>query len=60
MKVDLYNFLNASICKRCPILQNGLHVDETYILFKNQVNGALKDTFALLNCACYNQNINMK
>ncbi len=52
-----YKNLNASICKRCPILQNGLHVEETLNLLRNQVNGALKNTFVLLNWACYNQNI---
>jgi hypothetical protein len=34
LKVDLSFFLNAFICTRCPILQNGLKVDEVLIKIK--------------------------
>ncbi len=35
-----------STCTKCPIFQNGLHVDEILIL-KYQLSGALKDTYVL-------------
>ncbi len=58
LKVELSRiFLNASTCTRCLILQNGPDVDEILIFQKFQVNGALKDTYVLLNYACYNYNI---
>jgi len=49
-------FKNVYTCTICPILQNGLRVDEILIK-KIQVNGALKDTYVLSNYACYNHNI---
>ncbi len=58
LRVDLSRFfLNASICTRCSILQNGQHVNEILILKKIQVTGALKNTYVLSNYACYNHNI---
>jgi len=49
LKIDLNRiFLNASICTRCPILQNG-HIDEIPIFFKIQVSGALKDIY-IVSC----------
>jgi hypothetical protein len=42
---------------KCPILQNGLHVDEILIKKKIQLHGVLKITYVLLNCGCYNDNI---
>jgi len=40
LKVDLNRILqNASTCTRCPILQNGLHVDEISIKKKIKLVG---------------------
>jgi hypothetical protein len=49
-------FKNVFTCTICPILQNGLHVDEILIK-KFQVIGALKYVYVLSNYACYNHNI---
>ncbi len=58
LKVKLSRvFKNISICTRCPILQNELHVDEILIFKKSQVSVALKDTYLLSNYAWYNHNI---
>jgi hypothetical protein len=58
LKVKLSKFFkNASTYTRCPILQNGLHVDEILIFQKFQVNEALKGIYELSNYACYNYNI---
>jgi hypothetical protein len=55
--VDISRFYKiASICKKCPILQNGLQVDEILTFFYFQVNGALKNMCVLSNYACYNRN----
>jgi len=48
---------NVSTCTKYPILQNGLHVDETLIFLKIQFSGALKYTYVLSNYGCYNYNI---
>jgi hypothetical protein len=57
LHVDLNRFYKiTSTCKKCPILQNGLQVDEILNFFYFQDNGALKDTCVLLNYACYNHN----
>ncbi len=58
LKVKLSRiFKNVSTCKKCPILQNGLHVNEL-LIFKNiQLSVTLKDTYALSNYRCYNHNI---
>jgi hypothetical protein len=54
LKVELnIYFKNDSTCIRCPILQNGWHVDEILIFLKFQINGALKDTYVLSNYVCY-------
>jgi hypothetical protein len=45
-----------STCTKCPIFQNGLHVNEI-LIFKNQLSGTLKDTYLLSNYGCYNYNI---
>jgi hypothetical protein len=43
LKVDLnIMFFNASIGTRCPIVENGLNVDEILILRIFQVSGALR------------------
>jgi hypothetical protein len=56
LKVELSRILKIIFsCKKCPILQNGLHVDEILIFF--QFNGALKNIYALSNYECYNHNI---
>jgi hypothetical protein len=58
LKVELNRiFENVSTCTKCPILQNGLHVDEI-LIFKNiQINGAQKYKYVLSNYECYNHNI---
>jgi hypothetical protein len=59
LKVDLnmFFFLNAYICMRCSILQNGLQIDVILIFQNFQINEKLKDTYVLSNYACYNHNI---
>jgi hypothetical protein len=52
-------FKNVSTCTKCPILQNGLHVDEILIFLKFQFNGTLKDIYVLSNYGCYNHNISL-
>jgi hypothetical protein len=42
LKVELSRFLKKSICTKCLILQNVLHVDEILFFEKFQLNGALK------------------
>jgi hypothetical protein len=58
LKVKLSRiFKNISICTKCSILQNGLHVDEI-LIFKNfQLSGALKNIYVLSNYECCNHNI---
>jgi hypothetical protein len=57
LHVDLSRFYKiASTCKKCPILQNGLQIDEILIFFYFQINGALKHMCVLSNYACYNHN----
>jgi hypothetical protein len=51
------NFKDVSTCTKCPILQNGLHVNEILLFLNFQVNGALKDIYVLSNYACYDHNI---
>jgi len=54
LKVELNIILKkVSTCTKCPILQNGLHADEILIKKKNQLSGALKYTYVLLNYGCY-------
>jgi len=58
LKIRLNRILkNVSTCTKCPIVQNGLHVDEILIFLKFQFNGTLKDTYVLSNYGCYNHNI---
>jgi hypothetical protein len=58
LKVRLSRILkNVSTCTKCPILQNGLYIDEILILKNFQFSGALKYTFVLSNYGCYNHNI---
>jgi len=58
LKVELGKiFKIISICTKCPILQNGLHVDEILIFFLKKLNRALKNTYDLSNYECYNHNI---
>jgi hypothetical protein len=60
LKVRLSRILkNVFTCTKCPILQNGLHVDEILILKFFQFNGTLKDTYVLSNYGCYNHNISL-
>jgi hypothetical protein len=39
---------------KCPMLQNGLQINEILNFFNFQVNGALTNTCVLSNYACYN------
>jgi hypothetical protein len=58
LKVELsIIYKKISTCTKCPILQNGLHVDEILIQKKFQLHVALKNTYVLSNCGCYNRNI---
>jgi len=58
LKIELSIILkNISTCAKCPSLQNGLHVDEILIFKKNQLSGALKNTYVSSNYECYNHNI---
>ncbi len=58
LKVELNRILKIIfICTKCPILQNGLHVDEILILLNFQFSGTLKNIYLLSNCECYNYNI---
>ncbi len=58
LKVKLRRiFKNISTCTKCPILQNGLHVDEILIKKKLQLSRALKTTYVLPNYECYDHNI---
>jgi hypothetical protein len=57
LKVELSKKnLNISTCTKCPILQNGLHVDEILIFLRFQFSGTLKNTNVLLYYGCYNHN----
>jgi hypothetical protein len=54
LKVELGRiFKIIYMCTKCLILQNGLHVDEILIFKKNELNGALKNTYVLSNYECY-------
>jgi hypothetical protein len=54
LKVELsIIFWNDFTFIRCPILQNGLNLDEILIFWKFQVNGALKDIYVVSNYVCY-------
>jgi hypothetical protein len=58
LKIELGKFFKIIyICTKCPILQNGLHVDEIFIYFLKKLNIALKNTYVLSNYECYNHNI---
>jgi hypothetical protein len=58
LKVGLSRtFKNVYTCTKCPILQNGLHVNEILLFKKNQFSGVLKYTYVLSNYGCYNHNI---
>jgi hypothetical protein len=58
LKVELNRIKKIiSICTKCPILQNGLHVNEILIFKKFQLSEALKHTYVLSNYECYNHNI---
>ncbi len=58
LKVELSRILKIiSTCIICLILQNGLHVDEILILKKNQLCGALENTYVLSNYEWYEHNI---
>jgi len=58
LKVELSKVsLNNYTCTKCPILQNGLHVDEILIFKQFQLSRALKDTYVLSNYECYNHNM---
>jgi hypothetical protein len=50
-------FKNVFTCTKCPILQNGLHVDEILIFLKFQFSEVQKDTYVLSNYGCFNRNI---
>jgi len=51
-----YNLKIFFICKKCLILQNGLHVHEILIFENFQLSRALKNTYVSLNYECYNHN----
>jgi hypothetical protein len=58
LKVELRRFfLNISTYTKCPILQNGLHVDEILIKIFFQLSGAFKNIYVLSNYGCYNHYI---
>jgi hypothetical protein len=58
LKIELSIILKIiSTCTKCPVLQNGVHVDEILIFKKFQLRGALKDTYVLSNYESYNRNI---
>jgi hypothetical protein len=58
LKVGLNRiFKNVYTCTKCPVSQNGLHVDEIFFNFKFQFSGALKYISVLSNYGCYNHNI---
>ncbi len=55
LKVELSRI---STCKKCLILQNGLHVHGILIFFNLKFNVDLKNTYVLSsNYECYNHNI---
>jgi hypothetical protein len=55
LKVDVSRIFLMHLLTRCPISQNGIHVNEILIFFKFQIHGALKNTYVLSNYASYNQ-----
>jgi len=60
LKIELSRiFLNDFTCTKSWILQNGLHVNEILIFKKNQLSGALKNTYVLSNYGCYNHDISI-
>jgi hypothetical protein len=59
LKVELNRIEKKINCTKCPILQNGPHVDEILIFKKFELSGALQNTCVLSNYERYNHNISI-